>query len=79
MTGGRPSSIVFFTCLDCKALYQLHKVEAGLETVDQALTCLVCGAPLPGREGKFVIKYSLLRKATRRKTYNKRGLSVTGP
>jgi hypothetical protein len=71
MAGRGPSP---FTCLNCKALYQLVKVEAGLETVDRAVTCLVCGAPLPNREGEFVLKYFLLRKAARRKPNNKRGL-----
>jgi hypothetical protein len=66
-----PSSFVFFTCLNCKALYQLVKVEAGLETTDRALTCLVCGAPLPGREGEFVLKYFLLRRASRGPRKNK--------
>jgi hypothetical protein len=65
MARGRPSAFDFFTCLNCKALYQLLKVEAG--AVDRAVTCLVCGAPLPSREGKFVLKYSLLRKAERPK------------
>jgi hypothetical protein len=63
MARGKSNSLVFFTCLNCKALYQLLKVEAG--AVDRAVTCLVCGAPLPSREGKFVLKYSLLRKAER--------------
>jgi hypothetical protein len=67
MARGKSNSLVFFTCLNCKALYQLVKVEAGLGTVDRAVTCLVCGAPLPGREGKFVLKYSLLRKTERPK------------
>jgi hypothetical protein len=71
MARGGPSSFVFFTCLNCKALYQLVKVEAGPETVDRALTCLVCGVPLPSREGEFVLKYFLLRKAARGRTNNK--------
>jgi hypothetical protein len=74
MARGKSNSLVFFTCLDCKALYQLVKVEAGLETVDRALTCVACGVPLPNREGEFVLKYFLLRKAARRKPYNERGL-----
>jgi hypothetical protein len=65
MARGKPNSFVFFTCLNCKALYQLLKVEAG--AVDRAVTCLVCGVPLPSREGEFVLKYSLLRKAERRR------------
>jgi hypothetical protein len=72
MAKGGPSSVDFFTCLNCKALYQLVKVEAGPETVDRALTCQVCVAPLPGRKGKFVLKYSLLRKAERQpRKYNR--------
>jgi hypothetical protein len=71
MAKSGPSSFVFFTCLNCKALYQLVKVEAGLETADRALACLVCGAPLPGREGEFVLKYFLLRRASRGPRKNK--------
>jgi hypothetical protein len=79
MAKSGPSSFVFFTCLNCKALYELVKVEASLETIDRALTCLVCGAPLPGREGKFVLKYSLLRKAERpRKNKPRQMADATG-
>ena len=31
------------------------------------VTCLVCGAPLSGRDGEFVVKYFLLRHGARRK------------
>ena len=65
MARAKSNSFVFFTCLNCKALYQLLKVEAG--AVDRAITCLVCGVPLPSREGKLGLKYSLLRKAERPK------------
>jgi hypothetical protein len=27
---------------------------------DREPSCLTCGAPLPGREGRFVLKYFLL-------------------
>ena len=54
---------VRFNCPHCNALYQVIKVEAGPETVDREITCRACGAPLPGREGNFVLKYFLLRKA----------------
>jgi hypothetical protein len=66
MAGGR------FTCPSSQTLYHVVKVEAGLETVDRALTCLARGAPLPSREGEFVLKYFLLRKAgrTRRRLIN---------
>jgi ssDNA-binding Zn-finger/Zn-ribbon topoisomerase 1 len=54
-------------CPNCKALYQLVKVEAGPETIDREIACQVCGSPLVGREGKFVLKYFLLREAVRRR------------
>jgi hypothetical protein len=55
-----------FVCPNCDALYELVKVEAGLETADRAIACRSCGAPLSGREGKFVLKYFLLRTAAGR-------------
>jgi hypothetical protein len=55
-----------FTCPNCKALYEVVKVEAGPETADREITCQVCGSPLVGREGKLVLKYFLLREAVRR-------------
>jgi NAD-dependent SIR2 family protein deacetylase len=55
-----------FTCPNCKALYEAVKVEAGPETTNREPTCHVCGGPLTGREGKFVLKYFLLREAVRR-------------
>ena len=60
MADGRPPAL--FTCPQCAALYQVLKVEAGLETAEKKITCQVCGAPLVGREEKFVLKYFLLRK-----------------
>jgi hypothetical protein len=56
-----------FTCPNCHALYQIVKVEAGPETENREITCRVCGGPLSGREGNYVLKYFLLRKAIRRK------------
>ena len=54
-----------FNCTNCNALYHLIKVEAGPETVDRNLNCQACGAPLPARDGQFVLKYFLLRKPSR--------------
>jgi hypothetical protein len=54
-----------FVCPNCDALYELVKVEAGPETVDRAVACRSCDAPLPGREGQFVLKYFLLRTVAR--------------
>jgi hypothetical protein len=55
-----------FNCTKCNALYHLIKAEAGPETVDRDLNCQACGAPLPARDGQFVLKYFLLRKPSRR-------------
>jgi hypothetical protein len=57
MAGGRPPSFISFTCAHCQALYHVVKVEAGPETTEAEVTCRACGAPLPGREGTFVLKY----------------------
>jgi predicted Zn finger-like uncharacterized protein len=57
------SAAVHFNCPNCNALYQIVKVEAGPETVDLEVVCRICGAPFPGREEGFVLKYFLLRKA----------------
>src|SRR6202041_3431820 len=56
---------VTFSCRNCEALYQLVREEANPESRDRRVTCRACGAPFPGREGKFALKYFLLRKATR--------------
>jgi hypothetical protein len=50
-----------FNCQNCNALYHLLKVEAGPETIDRKLNCQACGAPLPARDGQFILKYFLLR------------------
>jgi hypothetical protein len=52
-------------CSNCQALYQVVKVQAGAETVDLEIACQVCNGPLIAREGQFVLKYFLLREATR--------------
>jgi hypothetical protein len=54
-----------FTCPNCRALYQIVKVEAGPETDSREIVCQVCDGPLAAREGEFVLKYFLLRKAAR--------------
>jgi hypothetical protein len=54
-----------FTCPTCNALYQMVRQEAGPETVKREITCRVCGGSLPSCEGKFVLKYFMLRKGGR--------------
>jgi predicted Zn finger-like uncharacterized protein len=56
---------LLFNCPNCNALYHIVKVEAGPETGSREVVCRTCGGPLPAREGKFVVKYFLLRKAGR--------------
>jgi hypothetical protein len=62
---GRPPGFDSFTCPNCQALYYIVKVEAGPETDSREIVCRACGGPLVGREGKFVLKYFLWRKAVR--------------
>ena len=54
-----------FTCPNCRALYHVVEVEAGPETNFHDVGCRACGAELPGREGNFILKYFMLRKAGR--------------
>jgi hypothetical protein len=57
----------FFKCPHCNALYEIIKPEAGPETIAaREITCRVCAGPLPARDGKSILKYFLLREATRR-------------
>jgi predicted Zn finger-like uncharacterized protein len=71
MAGGWPRG-ASFTCPHCQALYEIVKVEAGPETTLQEVTCLSCGGPLAAREGKFVLKYFLLREASRSQKLRRR-------
>ena len=71
MPTDRPSRSFFFTCPHCDALYQIVKGEAGPESVNREVACRSCGAPMPGRDGPFVIKYFHLRNAARRNTWQK--------
>jgi hypothetical protein len=71
MVGGPPGSNSF-VCPICQAPYQVVKVERGRETtIDRELACLSCGAQLPGREGNFVLKYFMLRKAAGKKGWRR--------
>jgi hypothetical protein len=61
-----PNSVPLVHCSNCQALYQAVKAQAGPETVDLEIACQVCKGPLPARQGQFVLKYFLLREASRR-------------
>jgi predicted RNA-binding Zn-ribbon protein involved in translation (DUF1610 family) len=64
-----------FACPNCNALYQVIRQQAGPETVNHEVTCRACGGPLPNREGKFILKYFLLRKSGRIQRWRKSPLS----
>ena len=63
----RPPTSISFTCPNCQALYHVVKGEAGPETVDKNVACRACGAPFPGREEGFVLKYFLRNGGQRRR------------
>ena len=48
-----------FDCPNCAAEYKLVRAEAG-PPPDHQIECRRCGAPLQGREGKFILKYFLI-------------------
>jgi predicted Zn finger-like uncharacterized protein len=48
-----------FDCPNCAAEYKLVRAEAGPPS-DHQIECRRCGAPLQGREGKFILKYFLI-------------------
>jgi hypothetical protein len=69
MANGRESGFNRFACPTCQALYDVVKVEAGPEADSgRQLTCRSCGTPLAARDGKFILKYFMLRTATKRAT-----------
>jgi len=67
-----PNAVPLFRCKSCFALYQVVKARAGAEIVDLEVACrvgdaplFVCNGPLVAHEGQFVLKYFLLREASR--------------
>jgi hypothetical protein len=67
MRAGNPP---MYYCPNCDALYQIVRVEAAPETSFREIACGDCGAPFPVREGKFVLKYFMLRKAAHRQRWS---------
>jgi predicted RNA-binding Zn-ribbon protein involved in translation (DUF1610 family) len=52
-----------FNCPNCGALYEVVHVEAENVAIDRELACVSCGAPLQSRQGRFVLKYFLLKRS----------------
>ena len=49
-----------FDCPNCGAKYEVVLVEAPQSPqTDREITCVSCGGPMNGREGKFILKYFL--------------------
>ena len=56
-----------FECPNCAAKYEVVRVEGPrVPTTDREITCVSCGGPMNGREGKFILKYFLVERPKRR-------------
>jgi ribosomal protein S27E len=53
-------------CPNCHAAYKVVRVE-GASHPDIEVTCTSCGALLPPREGKYMLKYFLVERPRARK------------
>jgi hypothetical protein len=51
-----------FNCPNCGAAYEVVYVEAETVALNRELACLSCGAPLQARQGRFALKYFLLKR-----------------
>lgn len=49
-----------FKCPHCGAVYKVIRERAQSMAKDRETTCDVCGGPLHGRRGAFIIKYVLV-------------------
>jgi predicted RNA-binding Zn-ribbon protein involved in translation (DUF1610 family) len=54
------SKAELFKCPNCGSQYKLVRVEAEPAASYGQIECPHCGGPLKNREGKFILKYSLL-------------------
>jgi hypothetical protein len=55
-----------FNSPNCGVGYEVVRIEESPRPTDREVTCLSCGAPLHGREGKFILKYFLTGRSKRR-------------
>jgi len=61
-----PSLTSRFDCPCCNTPYSVVRADADPNSGDGDVACTMCGAPLPAREEKFVLKYFLLRRNSSR-------------
>ena len=61
-----------FDSPNCGAEYQLVRMEAPSASADEQITCRKCGAPLNGREGRFILKYFLVGDGRKRRALGRR-------
>ena len=54
-----PETTRRFDCPNCGAEYKVVRAEAD-PPPDRQIVCRRCGAPLQGRDGKFILKYFLV-------------------
>jgi predicted Zn finger-like uncharacterized protein len=65
MSGYKAADKPLIECPNCEVRYHVVKIKVGTVAVDPPVKCRGCGAPLPGRDGNFVMKYFPLRKPGR--------------
>jgi hypothetical protein len=53
-------------CPNCDAQYKVVRVEVSPTDTFREITCLSCGGPLQGRDGKSALKYFLAGDRGRR-------------
>jgi hypothetical protein len=53
-------SAASFDCPNCGARYKLVRMESDQVDLEGQIVCRRCGAPLLGREGKYILKYFLV-------------------
>ena len=59
MTKPRPAP---FYCPQCRAKYEIVRMESPSVEVNQKIACISCGGPLNDREGAFILKYFLVNR-----------------
>jgi predicted RNA-binding Zn-ribbon protein involved in translation (DUF1610 family) len=51
-----------FYCPQCKAKYEIARMEAPSVAEDPEITCISCGTHFAAREGAFIVKYVLVER-----------------